>query len=46
VLIGVDIHAASLLAISKTQPLVLFELAKGLVTGERAEIGETRRIEA
>lgn len=45
VLIGVDIHAASFLDISKPQPLVLFELAKGLLTGERAEIGETQRIE-
>ena len=46
VLIGVEIHAASFLDITKPQPLVLFELAKGLVTGERVEIGETRRIEA
>lgn len=45
VLIGVEIHAASFLDITKPQPLVLFELAKGLVTGERVEIGETRRIE-
>lgn len=45
VLIGIEIHAASFLDISKPQPLVLFELAKGLLTGERAEIGETQRIE-
>ena len=45
VLIGVEIHAASFLDITKPQPLVLFELAKALVTGERVEIGETRRIE-
>lgn len=45
VLIAVEIHAASFLDITKPQPLVLFELAKGLVTGERVEIGETRRIE-
>ena len=45
VLIGVDIHAASFLDISKPQPLVLFELAKGLLTGEPAEIGKTQRIE-
>ena len=45
VLVGVEIHAASYLDISKPQPLVLFDLAKGLVTGERAEIGETQRIE-
>ena len=46
VLVGVDIHAASFLDISKPQPLVLYEIAKGLLTGEQAEIGETRRIEA
>lgn len=45
VLIGVDIHAASFLDIAKPQPLVLYEIAKGLLTGQRAEIGETRRIE-
>ena len=45
VLIGVEIHAASFLDISKPQALVLFELAKGLVTGQRVEIGETQRIE-
>ena len=45
VLIGIEIHAASFLDISKPQPLVLFELAKGLLTGDRVEIGETRRIE-
>ena len=45
VLIGVEIHAASFLDISKPQPVVLFELAKGLLTGQRVEIGETQRIE-
>ena len=44
VLVAVDIHAASYLDISKPQPLVLFELAKSLLTGERAEIGETQRV--
>ena len=46
VLIGVEIHAASFLDISKPQPLVLFEVAKGLLTGQRVEIGETQRIES
>ena len=45
VLIGIEIHAASFLDISKPQPLVLFEIAKSLLTGERAEVGETQRIE-
>ena len=45
VLVGVDIHTASFLDISKPQPLVLLEITKGLLTGDRAEIGETQRIE-
>jgi general stress protein 26 len=45
VLIGVDIHAASFLDVSKPQPVVLYELAKGLLTGRTPELGETQRIE-
>jgi general stress protein 26 len=46
VLIGVEIHAASFLELSKPQPVVLYELAKGFLTGEAPEIGETQRIES
>ena len=45
VLIGVEIHAASFLEISKPQPVVLYELAKGYLTGDTPELGETQRIE-
>lgn len=45
VLIGVEIHAASFLDVSKPQPVVLYELAKGFVTGDMPEIGETQHIE-
>jgi general stress protein 26 len=45
VLIGVDIHAASFLEVSKPQPVVLYELAKGFVTGDTPELGETQRTE-
>lgn len=45
VLIGVDVHAAVFLEVNKPQPIVLFEVVKGWVTGEAAEIGEIRRIE-
>ena len=45
VLIGVDVHAASFLRQDSPQPVVLFEIAKSLVTGETPELGETRRIE-
>ena len=41
VLIGVDVHAAVFLDVKKPQPVVLFELAKGWVTGKAAELGET-----
>ena len=41
VLIGVDIHAAVFLEVNKPKPVVLFELVKGWLTGERVEPGET-----
>lgn len=44
-LIGVDIHAASFLEVSKPQPVVLYELAKGFLTGSTPEIAETQHIE-
>jgi general stress protein 26 len=44
VLIGVDIHAAVFLEVNKPKPMVLFELAKGWLTGARAEVGETHRL--
>ena len=45
VLIGVDVHAAVFLEVDKPKPVVLFELAKGLLTGDTPELGETHRIE-
>ena len=44
VLIGIDVLAAVFLEINKPKPVVLFELAKGWLTGERAEPGETREL--
>ena len=44
VLIGVDIHAAAFLEVSKPQPVVLYELVKGFLGGGRPEIGVTHRI--
>jgi general stress protein 26 len=43
-LIGVDVHAAVFLEINKPQPVVLFEIVKGWVTGTAPDIGETYRI--
>jgi general stress protein 26 len=44
VLIGVDVHAAVFLEVNKPQPVVLFELLKGWVTGDSPEIGEMHRV--
>ena len=40
VLIGVNVHAAVFLEVNKPKPVVLFELAKGWLTGDRVEPGE------
>jgi len=45
VLIGVSIHAAVFLEVSKPQPVVLFELVKGWVTGSEPELGKMHHIE-
>jgi len=45
VLIGVDIHAAVFLEVNKPQPVVLYELIKGWLTGTEPEIGKMHRLE-
>lgn len=45
VLIGVDVHAAVFLDVNKPQPVVLYEMVKGWLTGSLPDIGETHRIE-
>jgi general stress protein 26 len=45
VLIGVDVHAAVFLEMDKPQPVVLFELVKGWLTGAEPDLGEMHRIE-
>lgn len=44
VLIGVDVHAAVFLEVNTPQPVVLFELVKGWLTGSTPEIGEMHRV--
>jgi general stress protein 26 len=44
VLIGVDIHAAEFLEVNKPKPVVLYEIAKGWLTGEQPDIGELHRL--
>jgi len=45
VLIGVTIEAAVFLEVSKPRPVVLFEMAKGWLTGEMPDIGETHTLQ-
>ncbi|HUP30524.1 MAG TPA: pyridoxamine 5'-phosphate oxidase family protein [Usitatibacter sp.] len=44
VLIGVDVHSAVFLEVDKPQPVVLFELAKGMVTGKKPDLGTMHRV--
>jgi general stress protein 26 len=44
VLIGIDVHAAVFMEVNKPKPVILFELAKGWLTGEKVEAGETHRL--
>jgi general stress protein 26 len=46
VLIGVQVHAATLLELDKPQPLVFYELVKGWITRDTPELGEIHRIGA
>ncbi|MEO5898356.1 MAG: pyridoxamine 5'-phosphate oxidase family protein [Vicinamibacterales bacterium] len=45
VLIGVRVHAAVFLEVDKPQPVVLYEMAKGWLTGTDPEIGKIHRLE-
>ena len=45
VLIGVDVHAATFLEVNKPQPIVLFELVKGWITGSTPELGEIHHVQ-
>jgi general stress protein 26 len=44
VLIGVDVHAAEFLEVNKPKPVVLYEIAKGWLTGEQPDIGEMHHL--
>ena len=45
ILIGVDVEMAMFLELNKPQPVVLFELVKGMVTGKKPDLGEPQRVE-
>jgi general stress protein 26 len=42
VLIGVNIEAATFMEVTKPQPVVLYEMVKGLITGKEPDLGETQ----
>jgi general stress protein 26 len=44
VLIGVDVHAAVFLEVNKPRPVILYELAKGWLTGSEPDIGTMHQI--
>ena len=44
VLIGVDVHMAVFLEVNKPQPVILFEVLKGMITGSTPELGVTHVI--
>ena len=44
VLIGVTVHAAEFLELNKPQPVVLFELVKGWVTGAEPDLGRMHEL--
>ena len=44
VLIGVDIQSATFFEVDKPQPVVLYEMVKGWITGKEPELGKEHRI--
>lgn len=44
VLIGVTAVTAQYMTVNKPQPLVLFEVVKGMVTGEAPDVGEVKEV--
>ena len=44
VLIGVQVQAAVFLEVNKPQPIVLYEMIKGWLTGTEPELGEMHRV--
>jgi general stress protein 26 len=44
VLIGVDVYAAVFLQINEPRPVVLYEVAKGWLTGTMPDVGEMHRV--
>lgn len=45
-LIAVNAESATFLKVDKPKPVVLFEVARGIITGKTPDIGETRHVSA
>jgi general stress protein 26 len=45
VLIGVNVYAAAFLEVNKPQPIVLFEVVKGWLTGSTPDVGEMHHVD-
>jgi general stress protein 26 len=45
VLIGIDVHSAVYLEVNKPQPVVLYEIAKGWITGTMPDLGEMHKVQ-
>jgi general stress protein 26 len=43
-LIAVEAHSAVYLKVDKPQPVILFELVKGMITGSRPDFGDVRKV--
>lgn len=44
-LIGITVHAAEFLAVDRPKPMLLYELAKGWLTGVEPHLGDMHRLE-
>ncbi len=44
VLIGIDVHAAVFFEVNKPRPVVMYEVAKGWLTGEMPDVGEMHTV--
>lgn len=44
ILVGVDIDMAMFMEVNKPQPIVLFEVVKGMITGKAPDVGKVERI--
>ena len=44
VAIGIEVHSAVFLEVNKPQPIVLYEIVKGWITGTMPDIGEMHTV--